>query len=140
MAKRKRLDIDFSFDFQLYGIISTLKPFKLVWEINRAAGKNLVKMPDFEIESKAGSRPYVYYASPQKINMLRLFKNKPTDESRSRELLVPEHPHFDYILLQHGEAFEESNRLQELLRNIPSVELTAFIPLAALKSKEHFIF
>jgi len=30
--------------------------------------------------------------------------------------------------------------LQEVLRNIPSIELVAFLPLAALKSKDNFIF
>jgi len=34
----------------------------------------------------------------------------------------------------------QSNRLREVLRNIPSIELVAFIPLDTLKSKETFIF
>jgi hypothetical protein len=34
----------------------------------------------------------------------------------------------------------QDNRLQEVLRNIPSIELTAFIPLDALKTKDNFIF
>ncbi|MBS1487394.1 MAG: IPExxxVDY family protein [Bacteroidetes bacterium] len=141
MAKRKRLDIDYSYDFELYGIISTLKPYKLAWEINRAMSKSLAKMADFEITDKANTMAlYTHYAKANEINTLRLFRNKPNEESGSRELLVPEHSHFDFILLAQGEAFEDSNRLQQLLRNIPSVELVAFIPLAALKSKEHFIF
>ena len=66
--------------------------------------------------------------------------NKPIEENEERNLLLPELPRFDFIFLARGEAYVDSNRLQELLRNIPSVELVAFIPLTALKSKEHFIF
>jgi hypothetical protein len=43
------------------------------------------------------------------------------------------------MMVQSGDE-TKSNRLQELLRTIPSVELVAFIPLAALKSKDNFIF
>ncbi|MBS1485941.1 MAG: IPExxxVDY family protein, partial [Bacteroidetes bacterium] len=119
MAKRKRLDIDYSFDFQLYGIISTLKAYKLTWEINRVTGKSLTKMPDFEILNKANATGlHTYYAKANEVNTLRLFRNKPNEESESRELLVPEYPHFDFILLAQGEAFEDSKRLQQLLRNI----------------------
>ena len=83
---------------------------------------------------------YLHYEQAGEVNSLKLFKNKPNEESGMRDFLVPEHPHFDFILLAHGEAFADSNRLQELLRNIPSIELVAFIPLAALKTKEYFIF
>jgi len=86
------------------------------------------------------SRNYLHYAQEGEVNIVKLFKNKPNEEGKAKDLLVPEHPHFDFILLAHGEAFEDINRLQELLRNIPSIELVAFIPLAALKTKEYFIF
>jgi hypothetical protein len=139
--KKKRLDIEYTFDFELYGIISTAKAFKLAWELNNALGCRLVKMADFEIQHKnSATLRYLNYSQESEVNVLKLFRNKPNEETGGRELLVPEHPHFDFILLAQGEAFEDSNRLQELLRNIPSVELAAFIPLASLKTKEYFIF
>jgi hypothetical protein len=139
--KKKRLDIQYTFDFELYGIISTVKAYKLAWELNFALGSKLVKSDDYEVMHKNKSLcNYLHYAQINEVNSLKLFKNKPNEESGARECLVPEHPHFDFILLAHGEAFADSNRLQELLRNIPSIELVAFIPLAALKTKEYFIF
>ncbi|MBS1505666.1 MAG: IPExxxVDY family protein [Bacteroidetes bacterium] len=139
--KKKRLDIEYTFDFELFGIISAAKAFKLAWELNNALGCRLIKMEDFEIQhKKETSNHYLNYSQQSEVNLLRLFRNKPNEEAGPRELLVPEHPHFDFILLAKGEAFEDSNRLQELLRNIPSIELAAFIPLASLKSKEYFIF
>jgi hypothetical protein len=139
--KKKRLDVDFTYDFDLYGIISTVKGYKLAWELNNLLGSKLVKMEDYEIHQKnKAPRNYLHYAQGSEVNILKLFKNKPGEERSPKDLLVPEHPHFDFILLAHGEAFADNNRLQELLRNIPSVELVAFIPLASLKTKEYFIF
>jgi hypothetical protein len=48
--------------------------------------------------------------------------------------------HFDFVLLTQSDDPAKSNRLQEVLRLIPSVELVAFIPLGALKAKDYFIF
>ena len=139
--KKKRLDIEYTFDFELYGIISTVKAYKLAWELNNALGSKLVKSEDYSIVNKNKAvNNYLHYAQIGEVNSLRLFKNKPNEESSAKDFLVPEHPHFDFILLTHGEAFADSNRLQQLLRNIPSIELVAFIPLAALKTKEYFIF
>ena len=139
--KKKRLDIEYTFDFELYGIISTVKAYKLAWELNHALGSKLVKSEDYTVMHKNKTiNNYQHYAQVSEVNALKLFKNKPNEENSEKDFLVPEHPHFDFILLAHGEAFENSNRLQELLRNIPSIELVAFIPLAALKTKEYFIF
>jgi hypothetical protein len=104
-------------------------------------GSKLVKSEDHEVINKNKAvNNYLHYAQIGEVNSLRLFKNKPIEESSAKDFLVAEHPHFDFILLTHGEAFTDSNRLQQLLRNIPSIELVAFIPLAALKTKEYFIF
>src|SRR5579859_152892 len=139
--KKKRLDIDYTFDFDLYGIISTMKGYKLAWELNHALGCKLVKSDDYEVvNKKKAASNYLHYTQAIEVNALKLFRNKPNEESGARDMLVPDNPHFDFILLAHGEAFADSNLLQELLRNIPSVELVAFIPLAALKTKEYFIF
>jgi hypothetical protein len=118
-----------------------VKAYKLAWELNNALGSKLVKSEDYEVMTKnKAAVHHLHYAQTGEVNSLRLLKNKPNEEGNARDFLVPEHPHFDFILLAHGEAFEDSNRLQELLRNIPSIELVAFIPLAALKTKEYFIF
>jgi|SRR5579871_4513833 hypothetical protein len=139
--KKKRLDIEYTFDFDLYGITATVKTYKLAWELNRILGSNLIRAVDFEVHHKSKAACfYQYFAQNGEVNSLKLFRNKPNEETSAKDFLAPDHPHFDFILLAHGEAFADSNRLQELLRNIPSIELVAFIPLAALKTKEYFIF
>jgi len=139
--KKKRLEVEYSFDFELIGIISSAKGYKLAWEVNNILGSHLIRQPDLTILLTRDSyASYVYYAFENEVNVLKLFRNKPNEADLIKNLLVPEFPHYDYILLTQGEAHMASKRLQELLKNIPSIELTAFIPLTALKSKDNFIF
>lgn len=139
--KKKKLDIEYTLDFDLYGISCTLKPYKLAWELNRCLNINLIKSEDYEVVHKTNAASnHLHYSQTTTHTLVKLLQNKPVEESEERNLLLPELPRFDFVLLARGEAYADSNRLQELLRNIPSVELVAFIPLTALKSKEHFIF
>jgi len=139
--KKKRLEIEYTYDFELLGIISSAKGYKLAWEINNQLPVKLVKLPDLIIQYKNKTEgTYSHFSFENEVNTLKLFRNKPQETDQTKSCLVPEFPHFDYILLSRGEEHLHSNRLQELLRNIPSVELAAFIPLDALKLKDHFIF
>jgi len=138
--KKKRLEIEYTYDFDLIGVISSAKGYKLAWDINNLLSVRLVKQQDLIVQFKNNSEAsFSYFSYENEVNKLKLFRNKP-NEAEGRSLLIPEYPHLDYIVLIKGEDHGGSNRLQELLRNIPSVELVAFIPLAALKSKDNFIF
>lgn len=138
--KKKRLEIEYSYDFDLIGVISSAKGYKLAWDINSQLSTRLVKQPDLIMQFKNNTEcSFSYFSFENEVNKLKLFRNKPND-SEARNLLLPEYPHFDYIILIQGEEHGNSNRLQELLRNITSIELVAFIPLGALKSKDNFIF
>jgi hypothetical protein len=139
--KKRRLEVEYSYDFELLGISSSAKGFKLAWDINQLLSIRLVKGKDLIIEQKAGPpASYACFEFESALSKLRLFRNKSNENDNSKVFLVPEFPHMDYILMGQGEEYTAHNRLQELLRNIPSVELVAFLPLAALKSKDNFIF
>jgi hypothetical protein len=139
--KKKRLDIDYSYDFELIGIISPLKGYKLAWEINNRLEVKLIKEKDLVISSKSRVEAnFSYFAYQGEVSVLKLFKNKPIETDQLKITLVPEFPHYDFILFSQSDDLSKINRLQEVLRSIPSVELVAFIPLATLKSKDYFIF
>lgn len=138
--KKKRLEIEYNYDFELLGIISSAKGYKLAWEINRILSAHLVRQPDLKINFKNNTEAtFTYFSHQGEVNILKLFRNKP-NEVELKQFLVPEFSHYDYILLSQGEEHLQSNRLQEVLRNIVSIELVAFIPLDPLKSKDNFIF
>ena len=137
--KKNRLEIEYSYDFELLGLTTSTKSYKLAWELNRALHVRMIKKPDLVIQLRTQQLTYSVHAHESPVNTLRLFRNKANETEQARSLLVPEYPHGDFILMFQGEELQ-SNRLREELRNIPSIELVAFIPLDALKSKDNFIF
>lgn len=137
--KKNRLEIEYSYDFELLGLTTSAKSYKLAWELNRSLHIRLTKKTDLVIHGRSHQATYSFHAHENQVSTLRLFRNRPNEPELSRSLLVPEFPHNDFIFMIQGEELG-SNRLQQDLRNIPSIELVAFIPLGALKSKDNFIF
>ena len=137
--KRNRLEIEYSYDFELLGLTTSAKSYKLAWELNRELHIHLVRKPDLVIQTRTLQLTYSVHTHESPVNTLRLFRNKSNEMEQSKHLLVPEYPHGDFILMIQGDELQ-GNRLREELRNIPSIELVAFIPLDALKSKDNFIF
>jgi hypothetical protein len=139
--KKNKLVIEYHYNFELTGIASTAKGYKLAWAINQQTGFHLVRQPDLAVGfKKEGEKYFNFFSYETRLNRLKLFKNKPIDPATSKHLLVPEFPHFDFILLTQAEDPAFTARLCETLRTLPVVELVAPIPLEGLKSKVNFIF
>jgi len=139
--RKNKLQIEYSYDFELLGIRTSLKGYKLAWELNKILNTRLIRQQDLVIHFKKGiTGSYDHYAFRTPLNNLNLFRNKAAEGENSVPELVPEHPHFDFIVMTQSEEKLSGNRLQEYLRTIPSVEWVTLIPLTALKSKENFIF
>ena len=137
--KRNRLEIEYSYDFELLGLTTSAKSYKLAWDLNQKLHIRLIRKADLVIQIRSLQLSYSVHADETPVNTVRLFRNKSNEMEQSKHLLVPEYPHGDFILMVQGEELQ-SNRFREELRNIPSIELVAFIPLDTLKSKENFIF
>ena len=139
--KKTRLKVEYAYDFGLLGISSLVKPYKLAWQLNKELGICLVKKEDHVIPNK-NNEPcfYANYLYETVLTTVRLFKNKPNEPESAKWVLVPEHPHFDFIIMYKSDGDELGKRLQKTLRDIVSVELVAFLPLTSLKSKDNFIF
>ncbi len=137
--KKNRLEIEYAYDFELMGLTTAAKSYKLAWELNRILHIHLTRRPDLNIQTRTQQLSYALYEYDGTVNTIRLFRNKSNESENVKHLLVPEYPHGDFILMIQGEELQ-GNRLREELRNIPSIELVAFIPLDTLKSKENFIF
>lgn len=138
--KKSKLVIDYEYNFELVGVTTPAKGYKLAWEMNQRLGIHLVKQPDLIVGFRnSEEKPFSFYAFETPLNRLKLFKNKPLEQEAGKYFLIPEFPHYDFIILA---AMEEhtGEQLLDLIKSIPSVQLTASIPLAGLKSKSNFIF
>jgi hypothetical protein len=139
--KKSKLKVDYTYDFGLLGISTLAKPYKLAWQLNQDLDIRLVKQPDHQLFNKNGEPCfYSHFMFETVLTTIRLFRNKPNEPESPKWVLVPEHAHFDFIMMMRSDDEEFNNRLQRALKNIPSVELVASLPLAALKSKDNFIF
>jgi hypothetical protein len=138
--KKSKLVIDYEYNFDLIGVSTAARGYKLAWEINQRLGTQLIKQPDLVVGFKNNEeKAFPFYAFETPLNRLKLFKNKPAENETGKYYLIPEFPHYDFIILAAME--EHTHRhLIDLVKSIPSVQLAAFIPLEGLKSKSNFIF
>lgn len=138
--KKSKLVIDYEYDFELIGIRSSAKGYKLAWEINTALGVQLIRQPDLSVGFKNDEeKNFSFYEHETRLNRLKLFKNKPVDSDSGKYFLVPEFPHFDFIILIQMEEHVRTKVIEQL-KHISSIELVANIPLDGLKSKSNFVF
>ena len=139
--KKSKLVIDYEYDFELIGIRSSAKGYKLAWEINDKLGIHLIRQPDLTVGFKKGEeRKFSFYAHETRLNRLKLFKNKPVDAETGKYFLIPEFHHFDFIILIQMDDTALRDTFLQQLKQVSSIELTASIPLEGLKSKSNFIF
>ena len=60
--KKSKLIIDYQFDFELFGVIATVKGYKLAWEVNQELGVQLIKQPDLVVGFKNNEeKSFSYY-------------------------------------------------------------------------------
>ncbi len=139
--KKSKLIIDYEFDFELLGLISSAKGYKLAWEINQALNIQLVKQADLVVGFRNNEeRSFSFYSYQTQLNRLKMFKNKPSDPDAGKYFLIPEFPHYDFIILADMEEQYTHQQLIHSIKSIASVQLAAMIPLDGLKSKSNFIF
>jgi hypothetical protein len=139
--KKSKLKTEYLYDFGLLGISSIIKPHKLAWQLNTELSIRLVRKDDLLVMNKS-DQPcyYANYLHETLLTTIRVFRNKPNEPESPKWVLVPEHPHCDYIIMFKSDTPDLGNRLHKTLKDIASVEWVAFLPLAALKSKDNFIF
>lgn len=141
IMKKSKLIIDYEFDFELIGISSIAKGYKLAWEINQLLGIHLIKQPDLVVGFKNDvEKRFDFFSHETQLNRLKLFKNRPVDTNPGKYFLIPEFPHFDFIILAQMDTYKKEHDLLALIKAIPGIQLASYIPLEGLKSKSNFVF
>lgn len=140
---KKKLIIDYGYDFDLLGIISPAKDYKLAWTLNNILGIKLIKFPDLKIEFINDKHLIISnYIFETENSKFKLLKNKALEiEEGSISYLLPELKNFDYFIMleDQAEAFSELHVLQKI-KEASLIQYVAKIDTAKLKSKENLIF
>ena len=142
MAKNK-LVIEYEYNFDLYGIISISRDYKLAWLINQALGIHLVKEKDIKINFLNNEELVISnYLYNTEHTQFRLLKNKSeASKSDSLRYLIPELNRFDYLIMKKdnlGEANDADWFSQ--IQQIKEIQYITAISVKKLKSRENLLF
>lgn len=142
MRKRK-LAIEDYFDFDLIGIVSTVKEYKLAWHINEVTPLQLAKELDVSIEFSGNDKILISnFVFKQEYLSATLLKNRLIAKpNRGSPFLVEELKQFDYFL-KYKEEIEQTTvkDILTLLKTSEVVEYAAILALSTIKSRENLIF
>ena len=129
---------DFEFEFQVIGISSHVKDYRLSWELNKKFGIELAKEEEVIFSTKKGDKAeFSMYFHQDEIEEkdVRLISNK-----HNGRHLVPEQKAADFFLLLYDYDDIDAGDMLREIRKI-NVVLTAFeLDVNTLKSKENLVF
>ena len=107
--KKAKLLIEHTYDFELLGLVSPVKDYKMAWLINRDLDLNLVKFEDLELEFMTlPSLKISQYFLSLPHGFVQLLKNKALNSTNQVSYLIPELKTMDYFLLVQDETFQIS--------------------------------
>ena len=98
--KKNRLTAAYDFDFDLIGIVSTVKEYKLAWNLNQLNLFHLVKAEDIKIEFTDHRQILISnLIHEDDYSMVHLLKNKLISSNNGvNQYLIQELSRFDFLL------------------------------------------
>jgi hypothetical protein len=139
--KKAKLQIEPTFDFELLGIVSPIREYRMAWLVNQELELNLVKVDDLELEFLNSEKLEIaQYFLSLPHGFIQLLKNKALNSAEQLAYLVPELKNLDYFLLVQDETeqLDLSSFMEKLSRN-PLVQSIVRIDISKLKSKENLL-
>ncbi|MDA0193667.1 MAG: IPExxxVDY family protein [Bacteroidetes bacterium] len=141
--KKTKLKIDYDYDFQLYGIVTNAREYKLAWSINKGLKINLVKQKDILIPmANQGDLTITNLLFETENSSLRLIGNRSVGSSDGGKAnLIPELSNFThfFVVRDEGDNFG-SQELIRLLKAISVIDYLTLIEIDKLKNKDNLIF
>ena len=142
IMRRIRLDDGVDYRFDVYGLITPVREYKLAWLLNRQLGIRLVKKEDIRIDFiNSPSLVISNYLYATENSYFRLMKNRSQDDDDLKACLLPELQRFDFIVLTGG--MEESlpqGVIKTRLSELPQIQYIQRFEPEALKSRDNLIF
>ncbi|MDX5338055.1 MAG: IPExxxVDY family protein [Cyclobacteriaceae bacterium] len=139
--KKSKLFIEPAFDFELLGLVSSVKDYKMAWAINQTLGLNLVRSEEIFIEFlSTPSLEISQYFLSLPHGFVQLLKNKSLNSTQQLAYLIPELKNMDYFLLVQDETEEiDVAEFARLLSRNPLIQSAVRLDVTKLKSKENLL-
>jgi hypothetical protein len=139
--KKAKLLVEPTFDFELLGLVSPIREYRMAWLINKEMDLNLVKADDLELEFlNAPKLEISQYFLSLPHGFIQLLKNKALNSSQQLAYLIPELKNLDYFLLVQDETeqMQLSTFIDQLGKN-SLIQSIVRIDISKLKSKENLL-
>ena len=139
--RKTKLRTEQEFDFDLWGIISNAKGYRLAWEINQVFGINLQKASDIVIDFVNQKNLIIGNYKYEKGNSkLILIRNKGLLNDSISSYIVPELQKFYFLFwIKTYDAFD-LDKLMSVLKSSSIIQYLIRIELEKLKSRENLLF
>jgi len=140
MAKKHVLQVEFNPHFQVIGVFSPQKDYRMCWLLEKHLGMNMKRLADFDfpVTASTTSCPYPVFHYSQPVHFLDVYLLP----NRSEETpLFREPKNLDYLLLfkKSGEPHPTEESLQAI-RSIPQVQAAFVLNLTPEKKASEFFF
>ncbi len=139
--KKAKLLIEHTYDFELLGLVSPVKDYKMAWLINRDLDMNLIKSEDLLLEFMTlPSLKISQYFLTLPHGFVQLLRNKALNSTNQVSYLIPELKSMDYFLLVQDETFQISiNTFVNQLAKNRYIQNVMKLDVNKLKSKENLL-
>jgi hypothetical protein len=139
--KKVKLLIEHTYDFELLGLVSPVKDYKMAWLINRDLDMNLIKSEDLVLEFMTlPSLKISQYFLSLPHGFVQLLRNKALNSTNQVSYLIPELKSMDYFLLLQDETFQISiNTFANQLAKNRYIQNVMKLDVSKLKSKENLL-
>ncbi|MCE7053536.1 IPExxxVDY family protein [Algoriphagus sp. AGSA1] len=139
--KKVKLLIEHTYDFEVLGLVSPVRDYKMAWVINRELDLNLIKSDDLSLEFMTQpSLKIAQYFLSLPHGFVQLLRNKALNSTNQVAYLIPELKSMDYFLLVQDETFQISiNTFANQLAKNRYVQNVMKLDVSKLKSKENLL-
>ncbi|XOV90889.1 MAG: IPExxxVDY family protein [Bacteroidota bacterium] len=141
--KKTRLTAVYDFDFELIGIVSTVKEYKLAWNLNQLNLFHLVKADDIKIDFTENRQIHISnLIYEDDFTLVHLLRNKLVPSNNgANQYLIQELSRFDYLLKVKNLTEDGwAEKIYEQIRDLNFADYVTKIELDRIKHKENLLF
>jgi len=138
--RKKKLVVEVDNQSSIFGLVSSLRDYKLAWKINQVFKIHLVKMPPLCFQMLTGADLQVInFEYRTEYFKIILIKNRGLEDEA--QYLIPELTRFDYFMMIDGvDFFLKENQVKERIKELEGVDYVHLVDTQKLKSRDNFIF
>lgn len=139
--KKAKLIFEHTFDFELLGLVTPIKDYKLAWLINKELDLGLTREKDLELEFISAPKLEISnFLLKMPYGFIQLLKNKALNSTQQLAYLIPELRTMDYFLIIKDQTEHLSiHTFVNQLSQHPLIQSAIRIDISKLKSKENLL-